>query len=177
MDPNNDNFHLSLFSPCVNAGDPCYAPEPNETDLDASPRVIAGRIDIGAFESNHIQARLWLYPQTINRQSRLKNLIAWMHLPEGITKDQIDEDKPLLLYPGPLEPINQYIFEHGRPGHKRTYVLACYDTAEFLAAVLNNGPVDIKVIGSLNTGRQFYGQGFIKILDRQKPHQWRLLKN
>ncbi|MHC4737615.1 MAG: S8 family serine peptidase [Planctomycetota bacterium] len=177
MDPNNENFHLSLFSPCINAGDPCYAPEPNETDLDGSPRVIAGRIDIGAFESNHIQARLWLYPQTINRQSRIKNVIAWMHLPEGITKDQIDEDEPLLLYPCPLEPLNQYIFEHGRTDRKRTYVLACYDTAELLSTVPDNGPVDIQVIGSLNTGQQYYGRGFIKILDRQNPHQWRLLKN
>ena len=176
VDPNNDDYHLSLFSPCINAGDPCYAPEPNETELDGGPRVIAGRIDIGAFESNHIQAQLWLYPQTINRQSHVKNLIAWMHLPEGITKDQIDEDKPLLLYPGPLEPINQYIFEHGQASRKRTYVLACYDTSEFLAVVTDNGPVDVQVIGSLNTSRQFYGLGFIKILDRQQPHQWRLLK-
>jgi len=177
IDPNNNNFHLSIFSPCINAGDPCYVPEPNETDLEGAPRVIDARIDIGAFESNHIKARLWLYPQTINRQSRIKNIIVWMLLPEGITKDQIDEDEPLLLYPGPLEPINQYIFEHGQADRKRTYVLACYDTAELLSVVTDNGPVDVQVIGSLNTSRQFYGSALIKILDRQKPPLWRLLKN
>jgi len=100
-----------------------------------------------------------------------------MLLPEGITKDQIDEDEPLLLYPGPLEPINQYIFEHGQADRKRTYVLACYDTAELLSVVTDNGPVDVQVIGSLNTSRQFYGSALIKILDRQKPPLWRLLKN
>jgi len=47
------DYHLLLDSPCIDAGDPNYVPEPNETDLDGKPRVIAGRIDMGAFEFNH----------------------------------------------------------------------------------------------------------------------------
>ena len=44
------NYRLSPGSPCIDAGDPCYVPEPNETDLDGRPRVIGGRIDMGAYE-------------------------------------------------------------------------------------------------------------------------------
>jgi hypothetical protein len=48
------DYHLLPNSPCINAGDPDYVPEPNETDLDGLPRVIGGRIDMGAYEFNHI---------------------------------------------------------------------------------------------------------------------------
>jgi hypothetical protein len=47
------DYHLLLNSPCINAGDPQYIAGPNETDLDGKPRVIAGRIDMGAYEVNH----------------------------------------------------------------------------------------------------------------------------
>jgi hypothetical protein len=104
-------------------------------------------------------------------------IVKFSKLVTDVLQIKIDEDQPLLLYPGLLEPLNQYIFEHSRAGHKRTYVLACYDTAELLSTVTDNGHVDIKVIGRLNSGQQFYGSGFIKILDRQQPHQWQLLKN
>jgi hypothetical protein len=53
-DPNNGNYHLSEISPCINTGDPNYTAEPNETDLDGKPRIIGGRIDMGAYEFNHI---------------------------------------------------------------------------------------------------------------------------
>jgi predicted outer membrane repeat protein len=53
IDPVNDNYHLLPDSPCVNAGDPNYVPEPNETDLDGMPRVNGGRIDMGAYEFNY----------------------------------------------------------------------------------------------------------------------------
>ncbi len=49
----NDDFgdlHLISGSPCINAGDPDYIAGPNETDLDGRPRVIGGRIDMGAYE-------------------------------------------------------------------------------------------------------------------------------
>jgi len=46
----NGDYHLLPGSPCINAGDPNYIAEPNETDLDGRPRVIGGRIDMGAYE-------------------------------------------------------------------------------------------------------------------------------
>ncbi|GAI06422.1 unnamed protein product, partial [marine sediment metagenome] len=58
-DDTNDDFwvegdyHLSPESLCINAGDPNFIAEPNETDLDGLPRVIGGRIDMGAYEFNH----------------------------------------------------------------------------------------------------------------------------
>ena len=44
------DYHLLVDSPCIDAGDPNYIAEPNETDLDGRPRILDGRIDMGAYE-------------------------------------------------------------------------------------------------------------------------------
>ncbi|MCH8150249.1 MAG: right-handed parallel beta-helix repeat-containing protein, partial [Planctomycetes bacterium] len=44
------NYRLMPGSPAINAGDPFYQPAPGETDLDAHPRVLCGRVDLGAYE-------------------------------------------------------------------------------------------------------------------------------
>jgi len=54
VDLDNGDYHLLEDSPCINTGDPNYIAEPNETDLDGNPRIIGGRIDMGAYEFNHI---------------------------------------------------------------------------------------------------------------------------
>ena len=168
VDPCSSNYHLLPDSFCINTGDPNYIAGPNETDLGGLPRVFGGRIDMGAYETNYIQARLWLFPKTINRHSRTKRIMAWIHFPRDITKDQIDNDQPVLLYyPGaaePIEPIRQYVFQYGRGSHKRTYVLAYYDKAELMAAVPSNGPVDLEVIGKLKSRQYFYGSDTVRII-------------
>jgi hypothetical protein len=48
--PYGSTYHLQPTSPCIDAGDPSYVPEPNETDIDGQPRIGNGRVDIGADE-------------------------------------------------------------------------------------------------------------------------------
>ena len=54
-DPNDDfwvagDYHLCWTSPCINAGDPSFFGQPDETDIDGEPRIIAGRVDMGSDE-------------------------------------------------------------------------------------------------------------------------------
>jgi len=65
------DYHLLSDSPCIDTGDPNYIVKPDETDLDGNPRVIGGRIDMGAYEySPPISAEVRIVPRTINLQSK-----------------------------------------------------------------------------------------------------------
>ncbi len=44
------DYHLLSFSPAVNAGDPAF--NEDETDIDGLPRIVHGRVDMGAYESD-----------------------------------------------------------------------------------------------------------------------------
>ncbi|MCP4215611.1 MAG: hypothetical protein GY765_13235 [bacterium] len=44
------NFHLTLASPAVDAGDPSYSADASEVDMDGQDRVLNGRVEMGADE-------------------------------------------------------------------------------------------------------------------------------
>ncbi|MHC4332836.1 MAG: right-handed parallel beta-helix repeat-containing protein, partial [Planctomycetota bacterium] len=52
------DVHLLFGSPCIDAGDPTYTPDPNDTDPDGTERVLDGdedgtpTVDMGAYEYN-----------------------------------------------------------------------------------------------------------------------------
>ena len=48
IDSENDNYHLTEFSPCIDAGTNAFAG--GDWDLDGNPRIIDGRVDMGAYE-------------------------------------------------------------------------------------------------------------------------------
>jgi len=55
-DPSNADYHLTADSPCIDAGDPSFVPQPGETDIDGQFRVWDGDgngvacVDIGSDE-------------------------------------------------------------------------------------------------------------------------------
>jgi hypothetical protein len=44
------DFHLSAASPCIDAGNPDFTPDPSVTDIDGQPRLMSCRLDMGADE-------------------------------------------------------------------------------------------------------------------------------
>jgi parallel beta-helix repeat protein len=46
----DDDLRLAPLSPCIDAGDPNYSPGSNKKDLDGNPRIVNGRVDMGAYE-------------------------------------------------------------------------------------------------------------------------------
>jgi predicted outer membrane repeat protein len=44
------DYHLAPDSPCINAGDPAYAPKAGQTDLDGAARRLGSAVDLGAYE-------------------------------------------------------------------------------------------------------------------------------
>jgi len=68
VDPNNDDYHLSPNSPCINAGDP-NGDYIGQTDMDGEDRVLIGRVDMGADEASTTD--LWYeLTVTINNEGR-----------------------------------------------------------------------------------------------------------
>jgi len=56
VDLEADDYHLRWSSPCIDRGDPGITNDPNESDIDGEPRVVADRIDIGCDEVGPKQA-------------------------------------------------------------------------------------------------------------------------
>jgi predicted outer membrane repeat protein len=50
VDAGTGDYHLRTDSPCINAGDPNFIPEDDETDIDGQNRVMGSRVDMGADE-------------------------------------------------------------------------------------------------------------------------------
>jgi hypothetical protein len=118
-----------------------------------------------------MESQLSIFPRTINRDSTQNYTLAWLRLPEGLTRDYVDSDQPLLLYPGGIEATIQHVFEYGRPGAKHASIFAFFDKAEVMDAVPDNGRVELQVVGQLKTSQCFYGTDTVRI-DGKNQQLW-----
>ncbi len=50
VDADNGDFRLTADSPCIDAGDPDFVPDPGETDLEGHARVLCDHVDMGAYD-------------------------------------------------------------------------------------------------------------------------------
>ncbi len=156
------DYYLLPYSLCIDTGDPNYVAEPNETDIDGNPRVIGGRIDMGAYESNYIQAAMKLTPQMLNCNSKGKYVKAHLTLPEGFLPQDVDVNESAIAEPMSAE--SEYIKVLGA-GPVRLEI--CFDREAFCDGLTETGEVEITVIGSLTTSRYFYATDTIKIKPRR----------
>jgi hypothetical protein len=120
-----------------------------------------------------IRAELWMCPQTIVRHSRSKRILALICLPVGIKRGQVGSE-PIMLFPGRVEAIWQFVFRHGRGKNKRTYVLASFDKRELMDAIPQDGWVRVRVVGHLKNGRVFHGGDRVRIKSPSLKQQLRL---
>lgn len=113
-----------------------------------------------------VEGRLWVMPSVLNRHCGKGYILAMLKLPQGITKDQIDLDYKLLLYPGAIEASKQNILSCCNDGHQRLAITAFFDKSALLDSISSNGPVRLDVVGRLVTGQYFFGQNTIRIIDK-----------
>ena len=160
-DPNDDfwvegDYHLMEDSPCVDAGDPNYIAEPNETDLDGKPRVIAGRIDMGAYESP-IFAEARILPQTINLASKGNWITCYIWLPEGYNVADIESN--CVFLENEIQPEQFSVDEQQQVATARF-------TREDVQPILEAGDINLKITGQLTDGTVFEATDTIKVIDK-----------
>ncbi|MHC4067982.1 MAG: right-handed parallel beta-helix repeat-containing protein [Planctomycetota bacterium] len=167
-DPNDDvwvdgDYHLLWSSPCIDTGDPNYAPEPNETDLDGIPRVINNRIDMGAYEyMPPVEVEMKLTPQMLNCESKGKWIKTHVILPEGFYAEDVDVNAPAAAEPVGIESefieVNEY--------SDGSFDVQIYFEREGFCEVLSDTEeayLEVTVTGSLTNGRKFEGSDTIRL--------------
>jgi len=157
VDPENGDYHLLVGSPCIDAGDPNYIAEPNETDLDGKPRVIGGRIDMGAYESTSIQAEVRITPRSINLASKGKWITCYIQLPEDHSVADIDSNSILLNCKIQAESV--------QVNEQQQVAIAKFSRSE-VQGILNVGDVELTISGQLTDGTIFEGTDVIRVLNK-----------
>ena len=119
-----------------------------------------------------IEANVHIVPRVINRNNRLKRVMAIVRLPEGISKDDLIPES-FKLYVGGLEgdPIGatwQRVIGWGN----MTRVFVLFDKDEVMNAVEGVGRVDLTVVGRLESGQYIQGSDTVRIVQprRRRPH-------
>jgi parallel beta-helix repeat protein len=179
--PGNADYHLLTSSPCIDTGDNNSVP-PDRVDLDAdgnttelipfdldgNARIVDADndgnavVDMGAYEFfvPPIQVSMKFTPQAFNPGSRGNWMKAHFLLPEGYTLEDVDADSPAVIYPPGIESdhMNVFLNDDGL-----VEIEPAFDRAHFCTIVTGGDPMEVKVAGSLTSGRQFYGTDTIKI--------------
>ncbi|MHC4529038.1 MAG: choice-of-anchor Q domain-containing protein [Planctomycetota bacterium] len=160
------DYHLLPNSPCINAGDPNFVSGVNETDIDGQPRVLGGRVDMGADEFV-IEVAMTFTPKAFNPCSQGKWVKAHLVLPEEFALDDLDSNTPatlrLLGTQIESEQMNVFVNQEGA-----VEVEAAFDRAALCEAA-NNSASDLLTIGVeglLTSGRPFYGTDAIRIISQ-----------
>ena len=152
------DYHLLPSSACIDAGDPNYVVEPNETDLDGKPRVIGGRIDMGAYEySPPVLAEVRIVPHTISLGSRGKWIAAFLWLPEDYKVAVIDPNT--IFLEGEIEPERFWLAEDNQ-------VAIAKFSREEIQSILDIGEVELTITGQFREGTLFEGSDVIRVIDK-----------
>ena len=158
------DYHLLPDSLCIDAGDPNYIAEPNETDLDGSPRVMDGDgdgatvIDMGAYEYRlPIPADMRIIPRTISLRSKGQWIVAFIRLPEEY--DVADIDPNSILLENEIEPEQFWPIEY-------LQIAIAKFNREDVQPILEVGDIELTITGRLNDGTPFEAADTIKVIER-----------
>jgi len=145
-------------SPCINAGDPNYIAEPNETDLDGNPRVMGGRIDMGAYEySPPIQAEVKIVPRTINLASKGNWITCYICLSEQYNVADIEPNS--IFLEGQIQPEQFSVDEQQQVATARF-------SRQDVPPILEAGDLNLKITGLVSDGTWFEATDTIKVIGK-----------
>jgi hypothetical protein len=167
-DPNavwiQGDYHLMPDSPCINAGDPQYAHDPNQRDIDNEPRVFDGRVDMGADEFVPVtEVPMKFTPQALGPASRGKWIKAHLVLPDPFTVDDVDTNCPAALRFVGIEIDSEYMNLFVNEDELVEIEIG-FDRGVFCGAGSAEGTVT--VVGLFTDGHYFRGTDTVKLVNK-----------
>ncbi|MHC4676334.1 MAG: choice-of-anchor Q domain-containing protein, partial [Planctomycetota bacterium] len=150
------DYHLLVGSPCIDAGDPNFIAEQNETDLDGRPRVIGGRIDMGAYESP-VPAEVRIVPRSINLESKGNWITCYIWLPENYNVADIEPNSVFLE--------DEFQTESLKVDEEQQVAMARFSRSE-VQGILNAGDTELTITGQLTDGTVFEGTDVIRVINK-----------
>lgn len=114
-----------------------------------------------------VEADVHIVPRTINRQNRMKRIMAIIRLPEDVNRHDI-VDEPFVLEPGGIEASWQRVFGSRR----RCMVFMSFDKDEVMDALTDTGRAELTITGRLTSGQCIYGRDKIRIVQPLRQ-RWR----
>lgn len=107
-----------------------------------------------------IETTVLMSPVEMERSGTDKPLVALAALPPGRQVADFDAAEPMLLFPGGIKSDAQttVVWRNGK-----ILVLGRFDRADIMAAVPQNGPVEMRLVGRLKDGRYFSGADTVRI--------------
>ena len=156
------DYHLLEGSPCIDNGDPDFAPAPGETDIDGNPRLSGKKIDIGADEFEFaIPADVKITPRTLNLTSSGNWINCDISLGDGYDISDVNT-ADITLNNKQVEPVQAKINEEAQK------LLVKFDRSEVQSIILaaNESAVSFTftIAGNLNGGQNFKGVDTIRLV-------------
>jgi hypothetical protein len=131
----------------------------NDGTVDSEPNEVNITV-VGPVEAN-----LCMTPKVLNCKGFQPKIMATLRLPKGITKDQIDTNEPILLYPGEIEAAQIRISQDkDKCKVLHTVIQASFDKNELMSVIDDDGQVGLAVVGRLKTGQYFFGTDNIRVI-------------
>ena len=153
------DYHLLQSSPCIDAGDPAYVHAPGETDLDGQPRVLGGRIDMGAYEhTSVVPIEVGISPGVINLKSQGRWITALLTFPEGY--NVADVDTATIFLQGQIQ-----MQELAWSDEVTREIMLRFDRVD-VQTVLSPGNIEVTITGSFTSGTSFEGSAVVKVMNK-----------
>jgi hypothetical protein len=123
------------------------------------PTGFSGSDEVKATITWVLSTEAMVSPQVIDRKSS-KAITAVVVLPKGTSRKDVDLSQPLVLFPGSVPAMKQtaLVWLSGY-----TLVLADFSRADLVAAVPQNGQVELQIVGRLKNGQHFSGHDTVTI--------------
>ena len=163
FDANDDvwvdgDYHLLPGSPCIDTGDPNYIAGPNETDLDGRPRIINGRVDMGAYEyAPTILAEARILPRTINLASKGRWITCYIWLPDDYDVADIDSNSVFL---------ERQIKAKQFSVDEQAQLITAKFAREKVQSILDVGNIKLTITCQLTDGNYFEATDIIQVIDK-----------